>query len=293
MDVVITYVNGNDPVWKQDYEKYTNVPVMQKRFRDWGTLKYLLRGIENRMPFVRNVYLVVSHPSQVPEWVDRKNLKIVLHRDIIPEEFLPTFNCNPIEMHLHRISGLDEEYLYFNDDMFPVGDCKPEDFFRNGRPVIGYYRHFIAGNMYKKICRNSDRLARKALGLKPSFFFMRPQHICSPMLKSQCEELYSMVEEQVRRTSASRTRTENDLNQYLFLDYMNYKGMVIREKISNKHFSVSVASPESLEAFLRKPDRNLVCINDVHLSESRYEALHDAILNAFESVFPIKSKYEK
>lgn len=293
MDVVITYVNGNDPVWKQDYEKYTNVPVMQKRFRDWGTLKYLLRGIENRMPFVRNVYLVVSHPSQVPEWVDRKNLKIVLHRDIIPEEFLPTFNCNPIEMHLHRIPGLDEEYLYFNDDMFPVGDCKPEDFFRNGRPVIGYYRHFIAGNMYKKICRNSDRLARKALGLKPSFFFTRPQHICSPMLKSQCEELYSMVEEQVRRTSASRTRTENDLNQYLFLDYMNYKGMVIREKISNKHFSVSVASPESLEAFLRKPDRNLVCINDVHLSENRYEALHDAILNAFESVFPIKSKYEK
>ena len=293
MDVVITYVNGNDPVWKQDYEKYTNVPVMQKRFRDWGTLKYLLRGIENRMPFVRYVYLVVSHPSQVPEWVDRKNLKIVLHRDIIPEEFLPTFNCNPIEMHLHRIPGLDEEYLYFNDDMFPVGDCKPEDFFRNGRPVIGYYRHFIAGNMYKKICRNSDRLVRKALGLKPSFFFTRPQHICSPMLKSQCEELYSMVEEQVRRTSASRTRTENDLNQYLFLDYMNYKGMVIREKISNKHFSVSVASPESLEAFLRKPDRNLVCINDVHLSESRYEALHDAILNAFESVFPIKSKYEK
>ena len=292
MDVVITYVNGNDPVWKQDYGKYTNVPVMQKRFRDWGTLKYLLRGIENRMPFVRNVYLVVSHPSQVPEWVDRKNLKIVLHRDIIPEEFLPTFNCNPIEMHLHRIPGLDEEYLYFNDDMFPVGDCKPEDFFRNGRPVIGYYRHFIAGNMYKKICRNSDRLARKALGLKPSFFFTRPQHICSPMLKSQCEELYSMVEEQVRRTSASRTRTENDLNQYLFLDYMNYKGMVIREKISNKHFSVAVASPSSLKEFLEKPTRKLVCINDVHLSESRYEQLRGAILDAFESTFPQKSRFE-
>ena len=43
MDIVITYVDGNDPVWKKDYEKYTNVPVMEKRFRDWGTLKYLLR----------------------------------------------------------------------------------------------------------------------------------------------------------------------------------------------------------------------------------------------------------
>ena len=175
MDAVITYVDGNDPVWKQDYEKYTNVPVMQKRFRDWGTLKYLLRGIEKRMPFIRNVYLVVSHPSQVPSWVDRENLKIVLHNDIIPEEFLPTFNCNPIEMNLHRIPGLDEEYLYFNDDMFPVGDCSPTDFFRDGKAVIGYYRHFFASNMYKKICRNSDRLAREALGLKPSVFFTRPQ----------------------------------------------------------------------------------------------------------------------
>ena len=124
MDIVITYVDGNDPVWKQDYEKYTNVPVMQKRFRDWGTLKYLLRGIEVNMPFIRNVYLVVSHPSQVPQWADTQNLKIVLHKDIIPEEYLPTFNCNPIEMHLHRIDGLDEEYLYFNDDMFPSGLAK-------------------------------------------------------------------------------------------------------------------------------------------------------------------------
>ncbi len=292
MDAVITYVDGNDPVWKQDYEKYTNVPVMQKRFRDWGTLKYLLRGIEKRMPFIRNVYLVVSHPSQVPSWADKENLKIVLHKDIIPEEFLPTFNCNPIEMNLHRIPGLDEEYLYFNDDMFPVGDCSPTDFFRGGKAVIGYYRHLFASNMYKKICRNSDRLAREALGLKPSVFFTRPQHICSPMLKSVCDEVYEKVNAQIRETSATRTRTENNLNQYLFLDYMNYKGLVINEKISNKHFSVSVASPESLRNFLQNPTRNLVCINDVHLSEKRYEALRDAILDAFESVFPEKSRFE-
>ena len=292
MDIVITYVDGNDLVWKQDYEKYTNVPVMQKRFRDWGTLKYLLRGVETRMPFIRNVYLVVSHPSQVPQWVNQDNLKRVLHKDIIPEEFLPTFNCNPIEMNLHRIPGLDEEYLYFNDDMFPVGDCKPTDFFRDGKAVIGYYTHFFSTNMYKKICRNSDKLARKASGLKPSIAFTRPQHICSPMFKSVCEELYEKVNPEIRETCATRTRTEHNLNQYLFLDYMNYNGLVINEKISNKHFSVSIASPEKLKAFLQKPTRNLVCINDVHLSEKRYEMLRDAILDAFESVFPEKSKFE-
>lgn len=292
MDIVITYVDGNDPVWKRDYEKYTNVPVMEKRFRDWGTLKYLLRGIQTKMPFIRNVYLVVSHPSQVPSWVDRDQLNIVLHSDIIPNEFLPTFNCNPIEMHLHRIPGLDEEYLYFNDDMFPVGDLKPTDFFRDGKPVIGYYRHFFASGMYKKICRNSDRLARKVLGLESSVFFTRPQHTCSPMLKSQCEELYAKVEDEILKTTAERTRTQDNLNQYLFLDYMNYKGILINEKISNKHFSVAVASPDSLRDFLHNPTRKMVCINDVHLSESRYEKLRGAILDAFESTFSEKSRFE-
>ena len=292
MDAVITYVDGNDPVWKKDYEATTNVPVMDKRFRDWGTLKYLLRGIQTKMPFIRNVYLVVSHPSQVPQWANQEQLKIVLHKDIIPAEFLPTFNCNPIEMHLHRIPGLDEEFIYFNDDMFPVGDCSPEDFFRNGKPVIGYYRHLLASGMYKKICRNSDRLARKALGMKSSCFFTRPQHICSPMLKSQCDELYAKVEDEIRKTSATRTRTEENLNQYLFLDYMNYKGMVIHEKISNKHYSVAVASADTLREFLHNPTRNLVCINDVRLSEARYESLRGAILDAFESTFPEKSRFE-
>ena len=293
MDAVITYVDGNDPVWKQDYEKYTNVPVMQKRFRDWGTLKYLLRGIEKRMPFIRNVYLVVSHPSQVPSWADRENLKIVLHKDIIPEEFLPTFNCNPIEMHLHRIPGLDEEYLYFNDDMYPVAECRAEDFFRDGKALIGYYRHYIASGMYKKICRNSDRLARKALDMKPSCSFARPQHICSPMFRSECEKVYAFAEEEIAKTSASRTRTEENLNQYLFLNYQYLKGCLIPEKVSNKHISVAMTSVSGLWTAIMEPRGKMLCINDVHLSEERYQELRTIILEAFERKFPVKSRFEK
>ena len=293
MDIVITYVDGNDPVWKKDYEKYTNVPVMQKRFRDWGTLKYLLRGVETNMPFINNVYLVVSHPTQVPEWADTENLKIVLHKDIIPEEFLPTFNCNPIEMHLHCIKGLDEEYLYFNDDMYPVGPCMPEDFFRDGKARIGIYRHLFASGMYKKICRNSDRLARKVLGMKPSCRFLRPQHICSPMYRSMCGEVYALANDEVRKTSASRTRTDENLNQYLFLEYQYYKGRLQPEKVSNKHISVALASPEKLRKAILQPSGKMLCVNDVRLSEERYEILRSAMTDAFEEKFPLKSRFEK
>ena len=52
MDIVITYVNGLDPLWQQDYQQHTNIPILEKRFRDWGTLQYLFRGIEINMPFI-------------------------------------------------------------------------------------------------------------------------------------------------------------------------------------------------------------------------------------------------
>ena len=83
MDIVITYVDGNDPLWREDYERCLNVPLLNKRYRDWGTLRYLFRGIEKYMPYIRNVYLVVSRESQLPAWISDKVIP-VLHRDIIP-----------------------------------------------------------------------------------------------------------------------------------------------------------------------------------------------------------------
>lgn len=291
MDIVITYVNGLDPEWQKDYEKYTNTPILEKRFRDWGTLKYLLRGIEKNIPFINKVHLVVSHESQVPEWINRNEVHIVLHKDIIPEEYLPTFNSTSIEMHLHRIEGLDEEYLYFNDDTFPVKPCQPEDFFRNGCGILGMSRHLFALNMFKKICVNSDRIARKALGLRPSILFLRPQHICTPMLKSECENVFSKAEEDIN-ASLTRTRKGNNISQYLFLDYMYLKGKLINRRLSKKHFSLGIASESKICRFLENPTHKLTCINDVQMSEESFRSTQKMLLDTFEKVFPRKSKFE-
>ncbi len=292
MDIVITYVNGVDPEWQADYSRYTNTPLLEKRFRDWGTLRYLFRGIEKNMPFIRKVHLVVSQESQVPEWIDRSQVNIVLHSDIIPAEYLPTFNCNPIEMHLHRIKGLDEEYLYFNDDIFPMKPCKPEDFFRNGYGILGMSRHIFAFGMFKQICHNSNRVARKALGLGPSLTFLRPQHVCTPMLRSECEALYKKVKSDIQE-SLTRTRQGNNLNQYLFLDYMYLRGRLINERLSKKHFSLGIVSEKKLQRFLERPTHMLTCINDVQMSEERYTMLRRTLLETFGRIFPEKSKYEK
>lgn len=292
MDVVITYVDGNDPVWQEDYQKSTNVPIMQKRFRDWGTLKYLLRGIETNMPFIRNVYLVVSHPSQVPSWVNGDNLKIVLHSDMIPAEYLPTFNSTTIEMFLHRIDGLDEEYIYFNDDIFPVAPCKAEDFFRDGKAVIGMSRHFLATAMYKRHVRRSDRLARTALGLPQTIGFLRAQHSCIPVLKSQSAEVAGLQEDAVK-ASLSRVRNDGNMNMTLFLSYMYHKSLVINERQSCRHISLAATTPARLKESIMFPERRMLCINDVKLSEEKYKSFRNLIVEMFEKRFPVKSRFER
>ena len=73
---------------------------------------------------------------------------------------------------------------------------------------------------------------------------------------------------------------------------MYYRGLVVDEKISNKHISVALASPKKVSSFILAPSRRLVCINDVHLGEKHYETMRGAILTAFEKRFPDKSRYE-
>jgi len=291
MDAVITYVNGQDSLWLADYRKYVDGSVNVKRFRDWGTLRYLLRGIEKNMPFVRNVYLVVARESQVPEWVDTTRLHIVLHSEIIPAEYLPTFNSNTIELFLHRIPGLDEQFLYFNDDMFPVSECRPEDFYVNGSPVVHHSHCIFAFNLFKKMVRNTDRKARIAAGVRNSILFVRPQHTVYASLKSSFEEVFSLIGGEIN-ASFSICRQEKNLIHYLFSDYLYFKGRTFNKRISNKHFSIAAASGKKISAFLSHPDRKMVCINDVNISRTSFEDLREQLLSSFETLFPRKSSFE-
>jgi hypothetical protein len=195
-------------------------------------------------------------------------------------------------MHLHRIKGLDEEYLYFNDDIFPIGPCKAEEFFVDGKGIIGISKHIFAGNMFKKICRNSDHMARKALGLKPSWRFLRQQHICAPMLRSQCEEVYNKLRPEIL-ASLTRVRSAENITQYLFTDYMYLKGRIINKRQSKSHISMGIATRGMVARAITNPKRRLVCINDVQMSDSNFKKMQEVLISSLESRFPNKSKFEK
>ena len=67
---------------------------------------------------------------------------------------------------------------------------------------------------------------------------------------------------------------------------------MFQEKVSNKHVSVALASESTLRNAVLNPQRNILCVNDVRLSDKKYEVLRKALIEAFEQKFPVKSRFE-
>ncbi|MBR6030436.1 MAG: hypothetical protein IKP36_00555 [Bacteroidaceae bacterium] len=293
MDIIITYVNGLDPEWQADYANYAGTNQSIKRYRDWGTLPYLLRGIEECIPFAEKIFLIVSRESQIPAWINRSAVHVVLHRDFIPVQFLPTFNSTAIEMFMHRIEGLSEEFIYFNDDFFPLMPCLPTDFFRDGKIAVCMRHHLCTfKNIYRTHSKRSDRLARHAAGLKAFVSYVRPQHTCAPMLKTICAELYERCYDAIL-SSVTPLKIRDNYSQYIYTDYAHFTGHTFKQEMSNRHFSLLTASIKNITESIIHPTSKLICINDVNMSKERFLRYQTCLHNAFQMRFPNKSRYER
>jgi hypothetical protein len=68
------------------------------------------------MPWINNLYLVVFSDSQVPKWINRETVKVITDDMYIPSKFLPTFNTSTKQTHFQFIPGLEEHFIWADDD---------------------------------------------------------------------------------------------------------------------------------------------------------------------------------
>lgn len=143
IDIVVLWVDGNDPEWRKQKDFYVQqcraskekaYEASDQRFRDWDQLRYWFRGIEKNAPWVNKIHFVTW--GHLPKWLNTAHpkLHIVKHEDIIPSEYLPVFSSHAIEIFINKIEGLSEQFIYFNDDMFLISPTEETHFFQNGLP---------------------------------------------------------------------------------------------------------------------------------------------------------------
>ena len=82
IDFVILWVDGNDPNWLEEKNKYIGIKGDSNinRFRNCDNLQYLFRGIEKYAPWVNKVFFITW--GHLPKWLNTNNekLEIVKHK---------------------------------------------------------------------------------------------------------------------------------------------------------------------------------------------------------------------
>ncbi len=131
IDIIYTWVDHKCPKWNQKFSEYLSSDHFRlhkniynsefidlSRYRNRDELRYSLRSVDKYMPWVRTIFLVTD--GQKPDWlVDRHpKIKLINHRELLDDQFLPTFNSLSLESYLHRIPDLSDYFIYFNDDFF-------------------------------------------------------------------------------------------------------------------------------------------------------------------------------
>lgn len=327
IDFVITWVDMNDPEWLEEFSRYrydkhnTRNGVSEARFRDNGFLRYWFRGVEKFAPWVRKIHFIVN--GRTPEWLDTSNpkLHIVRHADFIPAEFLPTFNSVVIERYMHRIPGLSEHFVYFNDDFYIINHLPVERFFLNGLPrdiaVMDYNPSW--SQWYKRIKNNiriinrhfskkevmakwHDKWFHSSYGMKArwnyllrfygKFITLRVPHNAQPYLKSTFEEVWAAAGDELRATSVNKFRALNDLTPELFRTWQMCRGNFepYNTYCDTKMFPLMVRPKQAIKAIYEQKYK-LICLNDnVHIRN--YDTVIGNLRAAFESILPEKSTFE-
>lgn len=327
IDFVITWVDMNDPKWKQDFARYSGKidnsknEVSEARFRDYGLLKYWFRGVDKFAPWVRKIHFVTC--GQTPEWLDitHPKLNLVNHENYIPNEYLPVFNSSLIEIYLHKIPGISEHFVYFNDDFFIINQVSEERFFKNGLPNdIATFRTNLGLSLWNKCLKNNIKIINKKFNKKDvlikdchkwynpiygkkarlnyllkyydKFLTLRTPHNAQPYLKKTFENVWAYAGKELTAMSVNRFRSKEDYTQELFRtwqicssDFEPYNTYS-----DTKMFPLIFKSKKAIKA-IRKQEYTLVCINDNEHIPNFEQIMHEVEM-AFDSILPEKSGFE-
>jgi hypothetical protein len=224
VDVVYTWVDSQDEEWARERQFWSNDVEFEmssaandERYLARDELRYSIRSVWMYAPFVRNIYIVTS--GQRPAWLphDTERIRVVTHAEIFPDpSVLPTFNSHAIEACLHRIPGLAERFIYFNDDVFLGRETRVEDFFTQAGLIKSRYsptafvtsaRPSVDAIPTDWASFNAVTLMREDFGLT---FERKTKHVPHPLSRGMLEEMDQRYPEVFASTRASRFRAHSD-----------------------------------------------------------------------------------
>lgn len=308
IDLIYLWVDGSDPVWQDKRNAFIGKTEegsstnCKGRYTNNDELKYSLRSIEMYAPWIRKIFIVTD--KQVPQWLDLSNpkVKIIDHTEIMPEVCLPSFNSSVIEHFLYKIPGLSERFLFANDDMFLNKPVLPSTFYaEDGLPIIRitysrlrdwflmFKKRFLGIPLknYVQIVRNSAKLVEKRFG---NYYNVKPHHNIDAYLKSDCQHVEEMFNDEISKTLSNHMRQANDIQRslYTFVAIAEKRCHLI-EVTQKTSFRFHIQNIKHYDK-LKRYDPVFFCMND---SEYANDDDRKRVKEFLSKRFSKKSQFEK
>lgn len=328
IDFVITWVDPSDPEWQKEKIRYEggspDADIREVRYRDWGCLKYIFRGIEKYAPWVNKVFFITC--GQKPAWLNTEHEKLICvsHDEFMPKDSLPVFSVNPIHVNLHNIKNLSENFVLFDDDMFLIDHVRPQDFFYKGQPCDSAVMVPIiptSKDGFTKCVHNNISIINSHFDKKKSIrrnwkkwfnplyktyniktMCMMPWnhftgfwegHVPNSIKKSTIKLLWKKEPEIMRQTAYSRFRNNNtDITQWLFSEWNIASGNFCPRDVDFGHYFECGKDSGLIHSAIIEHKYKTICLND---SDGNYDFEKEKrkMIKAFNAIFPVRSKFEK
>lgn len=312
IDVVYTWVDGDDPAWQQRkaerMQKVTGrihaAASSATRYKSRDELRYSLRSLYYYAPWVRNIYLVTD--QQVPGWLDAdkdQRIRVIDHRELFPDpEVLPTFNSHAIESVLHCIPGLSDNFIYMNDDVFFSSKLHPEAFFETN----GIARTFLSRAMIPYCAPADSHIASEwgAFNANELLYARhgrampyKTKHTPLPLKRTLLEELETRFPEHFAALRARPFRTRDDLapTSTLHTFFGIVEGHVVRGDIRYAYVDLSRKDLyEALRKIEHTPHALVYCLNDTEVHDGFDWFAQEATVRGFlERMYPYMAPWER
>ncbi|WP_405787334.1 stealth family protein [Streptomyces sp. NBC_00029] len=325
VDAVITWVDAADPAWRRRRDRAaeaaaagtgrpTGIDLADNRYRDRGELRYCLRSIAAYAPWIRHVFLVTD--DQAPDWLDtcHPRVTVVDHRELVTDPDAPeVFNSHAIESRLHRIPGLAEHFVYFNDDIFLGRPQRPQDYFLpSGLPKVFHDRRAVdpgsgAGDdVFTASQKVTRRAVEEAVGRTYPHILAHTPYPLTRSLFTRTEEL---LPGRLAATARSVFRSTDDLAPITLASHLALaEGHAVEGHLAHVYVSTArhdvtetlppLAAERSNDAFCLADDEDAPTEAGAGARDGAGVGLtarqqHNIVAAFLEAYFPVASPFEK
>lgn len=314
IDIVYTWVDPNNKTWLKEKQQYTNTSYNNSECRfnsSLEELKYSLRSIDKYFnKHIRNIFIITN--GSIPRFINPNRKDIIIIHDKL---LLGTQSYSSVvyESVIHKIPGLSEYYLYFNDDMILLKELHMSDLINKQKQLVWYkessfFINIVSKNNFLSSIFEYDGNVAQARNntYKTLKLFDKPtsiSHSCRIFKKSlviQFEQKYKKEIDLLRQEKFRTPTTFCFMDAFCFfcqqqktLEYSDKKNTKILLQVDNITTSiVNNALTGYIYNFLSTldiDDDHFLCICDIRKTPRTNEFLKDFL----DQLFIRRSKWEK